>query len=571
MKNLKVQFKLIICILLFLNTFNILTAKNTDEFYDAKDITNYFSGILAANDNQFQKSYSYLKSLNDLEDSHYGYSQYYLYSLVALEKFNVANNYSKKLEKKKIDNFESNLINVVYYLERNNFDKASIYIKKIKNKSRPGSTQNLLSSSLSSWINFKNTNNLNSALNLLEKIPKKFENLKNIQKTFAYCYFDSNQTDEVFRRLTSPYPSRSDVNYSRYLFFHANYLISKNKKKKAKKILQSSLNLYPENLILKQLNVDFEQRKFNDEFDCKNSKHVIAEILYIVASGLSMQQNYVTSNFYLSLAKHLNPNFISFETLYARNFFARNEYNEAKKIYNKIQKNGSVYSWHSSKQIASILIQQEKKKEAISFLEKTFYKIKIPTSYEIFDYAEFLKNNNKYKESIKYYSKAINTIDKKHDLYGQILDGRGVAYERIDQWDKAEADLLNSLSISPNNAYVINYLAYSWIEKGIKIEKSLNMLKKANALRPNDGYIIDSLGWALFKLKNYKEAKKYLQLAFKSMASDPVINDHYADSLWMNNNSLQARFYWNYVLKLEKTEEKLKKKIKQKLLFGLKI
>ena len=329
--------------------------------------------------------------------------------------------------------------------------------------------------------------------------------------------------------------------------------------------------MYPENLILKQLNVDFEQRKFNDEFDCKNSKHVIAEILYIVASGLSMQQNYVTSNFYLSLAKHLNPNFISFETLYARNFFARNEYNEAKKIYNKIQKNGSVYSWHSSKQIASILIQQEKKKEAISFLEKTFYKIKIPTSYEIFDYAEFLKNNNKYKESIKYYSKAINTIDKKHDLYGQILDGRGVAYERIDQWDKAEADLLNSLSISPNNAYVINYLAYSWIEKGIKIEKSLNMLKKANALRPNDGYIIDSLGWALFKLKNYKEAKKYLQLAVKSMASDPVINDHYADSLWMNNNSLQARFYWNYVLKLEKTEEKLKKKIKQKLLFGLKI
>ena len=114
MKNLKVQFNLIICILLFLNTFNILTAKNKDQFYDAKDITNYLSGTLAANDNQFQKSYDYLKSLNNLEDSHYGYSQYYLYSLVALEKFNVANNYSKKLEKKKIDNFESNLINVVY-------------------------------------------------------------------------------------------------------------------------------------------------------------------------------------------------------------------------------------------------------------------------------------------------------------------------------------------------------------------------------------------------------------------------------------------------------------------------
>ena len=97
------------------------------------------------------------------------------------------------------------------------------------------------------------------------------------------------------------------------------------------------------------------------------------------------------------------------------------------------------------------------------------------------------------------------------------------------------------------------------------------MLKKANTLKPNDGYIIDSLGWGLFKLKNYKEAKKYLQQAVSIMASDPVVNNHYADSLWMNNNTLQARYYWNYVLRLEETEEKLKKEIKQKLLFGLKI
>ena len=130
--------------------------------------------------------------------------------------------------------------------------------------------------------------------------------------------------------------------------------------------------------------------------------------------------------------------------------------------------------------------------------------------------------------------------------------------------------MLNSLNLSPNDAYVINYLAYSWIEKGINIEKSLEMLKKANKLRPNDGYIVDSLGWALFKLKKYDEAKKYMQLAVRLMASDPVINDHFADVLWMSNNSLQARYYWNYVLKLKNTEENLKKNIENKLLFGLK-
>jgi hypothetical protein len=92
MKNLKSQFKLIICVLLFLNTFNILIAKDTEQSYEAKDITNYFSGLLAINDNQYQKSYNYLKSLNNLEDSHYVYTQYYQYSLVALKKFKDATN-----------------------------------------------------------------------------------------------------------------------------------------------------------------------------------------------------------------------------------------------------------------------------------------------------------------------------------------------------------------------------------------------------------------------------------------------------------------------------------------------
>ena len=364
MKNLKVQFKLIIYVLFFLNTFNILIAKNIDEFYDAKNVTNYFSGILAVNDNQFQKSYDYLKSLKNLEDSHYVYSKYLHYSLVALKKFKDATSYSEKLEKKKMDNFESNLVSAVYYLGREDTDKASVYFKKLKKQGQAGSIQNLLSVSLNSWGNFKNTKNLNSALNALENIPKKFENLKNIQKTFAYCYFDSDQTDEMFKKLTS----RNEINYSRYFFFHANYLVSNNKEKKAQEILQSSLNLYPKNLILNQLKVDLKQRKiFNNKFDCRNSTHIVAEILYIVANGLAFQENYVASNFYLNLAKYLNPNFISFEILYAKNFFIINEYEAAKQVYKEIEKYGSVYSWYASQQIASILITQEKKKKQLFF------------------------------------------------------------------------------------------------------------------------------------------------------------------------------------------------------------
>ena len=95
------------------------------------------------------------------------------------------------------------------------------------------------------------------------------------------------------------------------------------------------------------------------------------------------------------------------------------------------------------------------------------------------------------------------------------------------------------------------------------------MLEKANTLRSNDPYITDSLGWALFKLKRYKEAQDYLQLAVKLMPADPIVNDHYGDSLWKNGKEIQARYYWNYVLNLKNTEDELKKTIEQKLIKGL--
>ena len=134
---------------------------------------------------------------------------------------------------------------------------------------------------------------------------------------------------------------------------------------------------------------------------------------------------------------------------------------------------------------------------------------------------------------------------------------------------EAEKDLLSSLDVSPDQAYVINYLAYSWIEQGVKIKKSLQMLEKANKLKSNDPYIIDSLGWALFKLDRFKEAKEYLQIAVRLMPADPIVNDHYGDVLWKIGSKIQARYYWNYVLNLEKVEDDLREKVSLKLTTGL--
>ena len=150
-----------------------------------------------------------------------------------------------------------------------------------------------------------------------------------------------------------------------------------------------------------------------------------------------------------------------------------------------------------------------------------------------------------------------------------MTDGRGICFERIGEWEKAEKDLLSSLEVKPDQAYVINYLAYSWIEQGVKIPKSLEMLKKANNLKSNDPYIIDSLGWALFKLRKYNASEPYLQSAVKLMPDDPIVNDHYGDVLWKIGEKIQARYFWNYVINLDSAKEELKEKVKIKLLSGI--
>jgi tetratricopeptide (TPR) repeat protein len=372
------------------------------------------------------------------------------------------------------------------------------------------------------------------------------------------CYFDSPNTGNLFTQITS----NEKTDFSRYNYFHASFELSIGKINNAKEIINSALKIYPRNLLLNQYKIDLNKKKKSSLFNCKKREHIAAEILYITANALSSQSVFTLSNFYLNLAKYLNEDFLSFNTLLAENFYKVDNYKKAKKVYTDLSK-------YSSKQIAKIFIKENNRDGALKLLNKSYNNLINKEIYETFDYAEFLKNNEKFKESINFYTKIINQITKKHPLYTEATDGRGVAYERIGKWIKAEKDLLASLEVDPDQAYVINYLAYTWIEQGANIKKSLTMLEQANKLRSNDPYITDSLGWALFKLKRYKEAKNYLQLAVKLLPADPIVNDHYGDALWKNGEKIQARYYWNYVLNLEKTEDKQKKIIEKKLIKGL--
>jgi tetratricopeptide (TPR) repeat protein len=153
--------------------------------------------------------------------------------------------------------------------------------------------------------------------------------------------------------------------------------------------------------------------------------------------------------------------------------------------------------------------------------------------------------------------------------YADILYRRGGSYERIKNYKQSDIDLINSLKIVPNDPYVTNYLAYSWLERNYKIGEALNMLQEAYEQKKNDPYIIDSIGWANYLIKDYQKAEKYLLRALELMPNDPIVNDHYGDVLWMLNRKIQARYFWNNALKQEDTEKEMKKKIEEKLLNGI--
>jgi len=311
-------------------------------------------------------------------------------------------------------------------------------------------------------------------------------------------------------------------------------------------------------------------KKLNDVFSCKNQNDLIAEFLFLISNLYSSQDNFEMSNFYLNLSNFLNPKFTFNLSLVAENYYLNKDYEKAKKVLKKFTKEEDFYYWYRLKKEAQIIGKLRNDQESLNYITSNFKKIERPNKKILFDIANFYKKTKNYEEAIKYYTKIINDLEEGSDIRSDILYRRGGSYERIKNYKEADKDLLNALIVSPNDAYVLNYLAYSWLERDYKIEEAIEMLEIAYKAKSNDPYIIDSLGWAYYLTDDYLEAEKFLKRAVELMPDDPVVNDHYGDILWKLNRKIQARYFWSNVLKMDDAEEDIIKKINIKMIQGLK-
>ena len=543
-------------------------AKENNIQYTKEDISNYFFGVISVNQDYNNEAFKHLKKVKSLRNRHSRFNIAFIRTLILLDKFEQAFAFSKSVWSDDEFLFEADLLLGLNYFIKEDYVNAEKHFERLNKISQYSLFfDDFTSNVLIAWSK-ASQGNKEASFKFIEKVPKSYRHLKNTQNIFLQCYFDDAQTTKSFEKLIHD----KDYNFSRYNFFLANYLLFNNKTIEAKKIIKNSRKKYNSNLLIKQTESFFlnhEYEKVKNFFNCKNPKDSLGEFFYVIANLYSSENNYQLSNFYMKISLFLNNKFLMNKALLAENYYYQKKNELSKNIYQSLKSIGQAYSWYASKRIAEILLDVKGKEYSISSLEDEFNLLSNPNFEDYYELANFYKDNEYYEKSIKYYSLALRKIKKDHFLVPKILDRRGTSFERIDDWENAEKDLIESLRILPNQAHVLNYLAYTWIDKGINVDEGLEMLKKAASLRENDGYIIDSLGWAYYVKKDYAKAEPFLQRAVELLPLDPIINDHYADTLWMLDKNIQARYFWNYILKLNDVEQKLKDTISKKLIFGI--
>ena len=530
--------------------------------FNSRDLTNYFSGIVAfENQNNFD-ALKFFNASKVLLNKHDSYLKRYVYSLVLEDKvaqaINIIENNSNKSN---LEFFDAYILLITNSLKKNNFEKA----EKFLNQSLKFQNQNrfnlVIFESLRQYIyTFKNKKILSN--------KKNFGNISIINQAFQRCYLKKDSARSSFLNLIN----NPDGDYSRYVFFYINYLIQNKKIEEAREVV-GQLEYINSTLLLTQSKSWIENnefKKFNKIFSCNNHNDIVSEFLFLISNLYSSQDNFEKSNFYLNLSNYLNPKFILNSSLVAENFYLNQDYEKVKKVLKNFDKENEFYYWFRIKKETQIIINENGYEEGIDYISSKFKKIDNPNLKMVFDIANFYKNSKNYKKAIEYYTKIIASLSEDSEIKSDLLYRRGGSYERLGNYKKADEDLLLSLKIKPDEAYVLNYLAYSWLERDYQIDEAIEMLKKAYALRNDDPYIIDSIGWAFYLIDDYVEAEKYIKRAVELMPEDPTVNDHYGDILWKLDRKIQARYFWNNVLSFDDTDDDLRKKITTKIVEGLK-
>ena len=552
--------KVFFIVFLFIFSNEVKSKTNENIEFRVSELSNYFSAVVAYGNQENEQSLKYFKLSRNLINKHDEYLRQYIFSLVLNQNVTRAIQEIKFSENKKNSSFfESYLLLFLDSIKKKDYKKSNLYLNQISNYKDQGKFEQVIYETLRSYLFAFKEKEISSK-------KSNFGNLTLINEAFIKCYLDDPKTIVYFENLLNS----SSADYSRYLFFYISYLVEKNKLVDAKNLLSNVDNL-SNSLIILQTKLWIDQNKtrnFEKIFSCKNETDILGEFFFLVSNLYSTQEDFEQSNFYLSISNFLNEKFKFNLSLMAENYFINKNFEESKNILKNFDKKDDIYYWYKIKTNSKIISKKKNDDESLKYLEKNFKKINNPSTKILFDMANIYKSFKKYDKAVKLYSKVMQRIEKDTSMYADLLYKRGGSYERLGNYEKSDIDLLAALNIIPDNSYILNYLGYSWLERNYKIPKAIEMLELAYKENESDPYIIDSVGWGYYLIEKYEEAEIFMRRALELMPNDPIVNDHYGDILWSLDRRIQAKYFWNNVLKLKDIDDETKIRIKTKLLKG---
>lgn len=293
----------------------------------------------------------------------------------------------------------------------------------------------------------------------------------------------------------------------------------------------------------------------------------LAEALYDIATGLRNDRATEAALIHARLALHLDPGHASKILLIGDLLQDQRRWEEAVAVFRDVPEE-SPYSWNAAMAIGESLNALKRRDEAIAHFRALSERHK--NRHEaLVRVGDLLRAEEKFTEAAEAYDDAMARIDDPAGANWTLYYVRGIAHERAKQWDKAEQDFQQALTLQPDQPLVLNYLAYSWADQGVRLDEAHEMIERAVAQRPTDGYIVDSLGWVLYRKGRFEDAVRQLERAIELQPNDPVINDHLGDAYWQVGRRLEARFQWQRVLTLKPEDRSLIEDVEKKLEKGL--
>ncbi len=424
-----------------------------------------------------------------------------------------------------------------------------------------GPVTDLAAALLGAWTQV-GPNDSKAALETIEKLggPESYNPLKDLH---AGLILDmAGQRRDALKRLESAY--KSDPNALRAAQAYGGQLARLGNRDEALKVFNAYDEVLPRHPLVIEAIRDIENgRRVAPIVDSPLAG--AAEALYSIGSSLGRRGEDV-SIVYLQLALYLVPNHALALTSLAEIHEGMRKFELAIRAYERVPATSPI-SLHARIQRAINLDRLDRTEEAVADLEKLVGANPADRDSKI-ALGGIQRARKNFAECAVTYSKVIDGFTRKDKTDWVIYYFRGICYERSKQWPKAEVDMKTALELSPDQADVLNYLGYSWIDQGVHLEEGMRMIRRAVEQRPDDGYIVDSLGWAYFRMGNFENAVKHLEQAVELKPDDPTINDHLGDAYWRVGRQLEARFQWTHARDLKPEPEDLVK-IEEKLKSGL--